>query len=93
MSKHHHKKNYRHTDQPHKGLTDHQGKRLKDIGAFVRGMRLAECKSQIEAAQGMGIGRATLQSAEYGENISLLSLFKIIDDFGMTLQEFFTEME
>ena len=93
MSKHQRKKNYGHTDRPHTGLADHQVKRLKDIGAFVRGMRLAECRSQIEAAQGMGIGRATLQSAEYGENICLLSLFKIIGYFDLTLQEFFTEME
>ena len=93
MSKHHHKKNYRHTDQPHKGIPDHQVKRLKHIGAFIRGLRLADGKSQVESSQEMGIGRATLQASEYGENISLLTMFKIIDAYDMTLEEFFTEME
>jgi len=89
----HLRKANRHVNHLTKGLPDHQVKRLTCIGAFIRGLRLADCKSQIEAAHGMGMARQTVQTAEYGGNITLLTMFKIIDAYDMTLEEFFTEMK
>ncbi len=93
MSKHNHRTHNRHINQPYKCIPDHQVNRLACIGAFVRGMRLADGFSQIEAAQEIGIAKSTIQAAEHGGNITLLTIFKIIDAFDMTLHEFFTEMQ
>ena len=92
MSRKDHKKTYRHINQPHKDISIHQVERLACIGSFIRELRRADCKSQIEASKEIGIAKSTLQAAEHGESVNLLSLLKIIDGFEMTLEDFFLEM-
>jgi DNA-binding XRE family transcriptional regulator len=75
------------------GEPDHRISRLECIGTFCKNLRINDNLSQFDFARMNGLSRSTLQKAEYGGNMTLRTLFKIVDAHHLTLEEFFTEME
>jgi len=67
-------------------------KRLEKIGMMLKEMRFAESKNQDGFADN-GVSRRQIQRGEYGCNISLVGLFKLLDVYGYRLDEFFEGME
>ena len=58
--------------------TDPDAELRQRIGATLRQARLRRNLSQAELAQGIGIGRRTLQSAEDGASVTLETLIAIL---------------
>jgi transcriptional regulator with XRE-family HTH domain len=67
-------------------------KRLEKIGKMLKEMRFAEGLNQNDFVES-GISRRQIQRGEYGRNITLVGLFKILDVYGYRLDEFFENME
>ena len=67
-------------------------KRLETLGSLLRELRFAEGKNQDEFIQ-YGISRRQVQRGEYAVNMSLVSLFRLLDCYGYRLHEFFEGME
>jgi len=76
-----------------KQIEEHQVKRLNYIGQFIKELRLNQGLTQIEFSDTNDLARNTTQKAEYGGNITLMTLFKIIDANEISLEDFFQEME
>ena len=70
----------------------HHIKRQKYIAQMLKEMRFSEGKNQNSYAE-FGISRRQIQRGEHGCNLSLISLFKLLDAFGYRLDEFFEGME
>ena len=68
-------------------------KRLKYISQYLKELRLEEGYTQIEASSMIGISRNSLQNAEHSRNITFLTISKIADYYGLSLNEFFSDME
>ena len=73
-------------------IPSHHRKRLEKIASMLREMRFSEGKYQDELTD-YGISRRRVQRAEYGNNLTLLKLFDLIDCYGYSLDEFFQGME
>jgi predicted transcriptional regulator len=67
-------------------------KRLKLTASMLREMRFSESKNQ-DGFIDYGVSRRQVQRGEKGCNISLITLFKLIDVYGYRLGEFFEGME
>lgn len=72
---------------------DLQLKRLAYIGDFLRQIRLANGMTQNEVCDDNDIPRSTLQKAEYGNNLTLATLFQLIDAYELSPEDFFIDME
>ena len=68
----------------------HHQRRMEKIGTMLREMRFAEGLNQDEF---IGVSRKQIQRGEYGSNLSLISLYKLLDAYGYRLDEFFEGME
>ena len=66
--------------------------RLKLIGRMLKEMRFAEGKKQDDFVE-FGVYRRQIQRGEYGCNITLVSLFALIDLYGYSLDDFFHGIE
>jgi transcriptional regulator with XRE-family HTH domain len=66
--------------------------RLKLIANQLKEMRFAEGRNQDDFTE-FGISRRQIQRGEYGNNITLTSLFALIDLYGYSLDDFFRGME
>lgn len=73
-------------------ISSYHQKRLNKISMMLREMRFAEGLNQNEFID-QGISRRQIQRGEYGCNISLVGLFKLLDVYGYRLDEFFEGME
>ena len=78
---------------PIKPPTDEESNRLSYVGELLKQFRLAQGKTQQEVANESGLGRNTVQKAEHGSNITLSTLFRFVDEYNLTLEDFFTDME
>ena len=68
-------------------------KRLAYIATMLTEMRLSDGRIQSDFAE-FGISRRQIQRGEeLGSNLSLISLFKLLDIYGYRLDEFFEGME
>jgi DNA-binding transcriptional regulator YiaG len=63
-----------------KSVPENHKKMLQTMGHYIRELRLAYGMTQTEFSTQQRIGKNSLQNAEYGRNITLLTLFKIIDE-------------
>ena len=70
-----------------------RSERLLYIGQYIKQLRLYEGLSQNDAALLIGINRISLQNAEYGHNITLTTIFKIVDFYDLSLSEIFVDVE
>lgn len=66
--------------------------RLELISNQLKEMRFAEGRNQSDFTK-FGISRRQIQRGEYGKNITLTSLFSLIDLYGYSLDDFFRGME
>jgi DNA-binding XRE family transcriptional regulator len=67
-------------------------KKLLHIGELVKQTRLAYGMTQIDFAKQRGISKNSLQNLEYGKNVTLLSLFTVINEIYSPM-EFFEDIE
>ena len=67
-------------------------KRFDYIANMLREIRFSEGKIQTDFTES-GLSRRQIQRGEHGCNLSLISLFKLLDAFGYRLDEFFEGME
>lgn len=68
------------------------GQRLDTIGRTLREIRFSEGRNQDEYGE-YGATRRQIQRGEHGFNLTLTSLFNLLDCYGYTLREFFEDME
>ncbi len=73
-------------------ILPHHQIRLGKIGLMLREMRFSEGLNQDEFID-QGLSRRQIQRGEYSCNISLVGLFKLLDVYGYSLDEFFEGME
>ncbi len=66
--------------------------RLESIGNMLREIRFSEGRNQDEYTE-YGATRRQIQRGEYGLNLTLSSLFNLLDCYGYTLHEFFEYLE
>jgi hypothetical protein len=75
---------------PKKKIPDYQKKRLTEISSFIKCWRISECISQKDFSKIAETHVNTLQKFESRtNNISVLTLFSLIDATGLTISEFF----
>ncbi|MFW6046504.1 MAG: helix-turn-helix transcriptional regulator [Candidatus Woesearchaeota archaeon] len=74
-------------------IEKHNIERLVSISTFLKEYRLQTGLSREEFSRLYGFSRITLQNAETGKNITLLTLFRIIDLLSCPLNELFYDME
>lgn len=67
-------------------------KRLEIIGQMLKEIRFSEGRNQDEYTD-FGVTRRQIQKGEYNSNLTLNSLFTLLDCFGYRLDEFFQGME
>ena len=72
---------------------DLHNRRLTYIGGYLKQLRLYEGLTQIEAASMIGVSRNSLQNAEHGHNITILTIFKLVDFYDLSASELFTDLE
>jgi transcriptional regulator with XRE-family HTH domain len=75
-----------------KQISTHHLKRLEYLSTFFRELRFAEGMTQYELSQQLNIHRNTIQRAESGKNITLISLFELIDTYEIRPEEVFMDM-
>ncbi len=68
------------------------GQRLETIGRMLKEIRYSDGRNQDEYAE-YGATRRQIQRGEHGLNLTLTSLFNLLDCYGYTLREFFEDME
>ena len=66
--------------------------RLSMIGNMLQQIRINDGKYQ-DDYEDYGVTRRQIQRGEMGSNLTLMSLFTLIDNYEYTLDEFFREME
>jgi hypothetical protein len=67
------------------------GQRLQTIGRMLREIRFSDGRNQDEYGE-YGATRRQIQRGEHGFNLTLTSLFNLLDCYGYTLQDFFEDM-
>lgn len=67
-------------------------RRMETIGRTLKEIRFSEGRNQDEYVE-YGATRRQIQRGEHGFNLTLSSLFNLLDCYGYTLQEFFEDME
>jgi hypothetical protein len=66
--------------------------RLEYISTLLHEIRLAQGKNQ-DGFRDFGLSRRQIQRGEYSNNLTILSIFNLIDSFGYRVDEFFQGME
>ena len=79
-----------HTDN--KSFNNNTKKRLETISIMLREIRFSEGKNQSDFTE-EGLSRRKIQQGEYATNLTLKSLFDLLDCYGYRLDEFFYGME
>ncbi|MGD0581494.1 MAG: helix-turn-helix transcriptional regulator [Bacteroidales bacterium] len=69
------KENTNHFDS----IPEHHKNMLQAFGKYIRELRLAYGMTQIDFSSQQGIGKNSLQNAESGRNVTLLTYLKIVD--------------
>jgi transcriptional regulator with XRE-family HTH domain len=78
--------------QKKNNIPPHHLKRLEKIGMMLKEMRFSEGLNQ-DGFVDIGVTRRQVQRGECGSNLSLISLYKILDVYGYSLDEFFEGMK
>jgi hypothetical protein len=74
-----------------KPISKKHQKRLDLIATYLRELRLNEGLTQNELTH--NLHRNTIIRAENSKNLTLLSVFELVDAMGISLQEFFLDIE
>ena len=62
-----------------KPIPDQHQKQLEAISTYLRELRFSEGITQTELSQQMNLHRNTIQRAEGGKNMTLLTIFELAD--------------
>ena len=73
----------------HKQIPKHHQKRLIAISTYLRELRFAEGMTQEELGHNLNLHRNTIQRAENGQNITLLSILELADALDINVSELF----
>jgi transcriptional regulator with XRE-family HTH domain len=68
------------------------GERLETISKMLKEIRFSEGRNQDEYAE-YGATRRQIQRGEHSLNLTMTSLFNLLNCYGYTLREFFEDME
>lgn len=74
-------------------IKKHNKERLKYIGGLIKEYRFETGLSRVDFSNEHGINRITIQNIENGKNITLLTLFRVLDSVYCPLNEFFYDVE
>ena len=74
-------------------LENHNKERLLYIGNLIKEYRYDTQLSRANFAIEYDLPKITIQNAENGKNITLNTLFRILDTQYLTLDDFFTDMK
>jgi transcriptional regulator with XRE-family HTH domain len=78
---------------PRNPLTDQNRKRLEYLGTYLRELRFNEGMTQKELSQNLNLHRNSIIRAENNHNITLLTVFELVDALDISLSELFQDME
>lgn len=76
-----------------KQIPDHHQKRLDYISTFIKELRLSEGMTQKELSRNSNLHRNTIIRAENAENLTLLSVFELVDTLDINLNDLFQDVE
>jgi|GEM_PF-1031612 len=76
-----------------KQIPEHQFKRVEEISSFIRNWRINDGLSQSEFAKITETHTNTISNIEKGKNITILTLFACVDAMGLTISQFFEDIE
>lgn len=76
-----------------KPIPDQHRKRYDEIRIFIRNYRLNDGITQQELSEMAEVHINTIQNLESGKQITVLTLFSCIDAMGLSLSEFFEDMD
>jgi len=76
-----------------KSIPEHQIHRFKYLSSLLRNLRLNDGYSQKMLAEQADIHYNTVYHSENLHNITLLSLFELIDAYGISVSDVFQDME
>jgi transcriptional regulator with XRE-family HTH domain len=76
-----------------KSISQSHFKRLEYLSIFLRELRINEGLTQQELSQQMNIHRNTIIRAEKAENLTLISIFELVDALDISLKELFQDIE
>jgi DNA-binding XRE family transcriptional regulator len=74
-------------------IPQHQAKRFKYLNSLLRNLRHNDGYSQKMLAEQADIHYNTVYNSENMHNITLLSLFELIDAYGISVADIFQDME
>lgn len=67
-----------------KPIPEQHQKQLEAISTYLRELRFSEGLTQSELSQQMNLHRNTIQHAEGGKNMTLLTIFELADAFDIS---------
>ena len=76
-----------------KPIQDQHQKQLETISTYLRELRFSEGLTQTELSQQINLHRNSIQRAEGGKNITLLSIFELADAFNICPSELFSILD
>jgi transcriptional regulator with XRE-family HTH domain len=76
-----------------KRIPKHHHKRLLFLSTYFRELRFAEGMTQEELSHNLNLHRNTIQRAESGQNITLLSIFELADALDIRIKDLFQDIE
>ena len=76
-----------------KPTEEHNRERLRIIGKILRDYRMREFMSREFVEENYSISRSVVERAEKGKNITLTTLFRLMDAYAIDVEELLTEIE
>ncbi len=76
-----------------KQIPDQHQKRLDYISTFFKELRLSEGMTQKELSINSNLHRNTIIRAENAENLTLLSVFELVDTLDINLNDLFQDIK
>jgi len=76
-----------------KPIQDQHQKQLEAISTYLRELRFSEGLTQTELSEQVKLHRNTIQRAENGGNITLLTIFELADALDISPTELFSIIE
>jgi transcriptional regulator with XRE-family HTH domain len=75
-----------------KPISDQNSKRLSYLSTYLRELRLNENLTMDELSQQMNLHKNTILRAENSHNLTLISVFKLADEFNIPVHELFQDI-
>lgn len=76
-----------------KEIPDIYQKRLNHLSTYLRELRINQGMTQKELCENLNLHRNTVIRAENAHNLTLLSLFELVDSLDISLKDLFCDVE